>query len=84
MVAKTHCPECGGDGRVEYRPGKFRMCADCQGEGKLATFNTRGIPRQVRARFKALCAERGVTMNDAMIGLMEHAAETQSLPISQN
>lgn len=75
---KKTCTTCAGAGRVEVKPGKWKDCPDCL--EKPATFNTRGIPRQIRARFKAVCAEHGVTMNDAMIALMECVADSKKFP----
>jgi hypothetical protein len=41
---------------------------------KRVNFNLRGIEKGIRDSFKARCAEAGVAMNEALIGLMEEVA----------
>ena len=45
-----------------------RPCRD------LVNVNTRNVPRSVRDVFKAYCASRGYTMENAVIALMKKAA----------
>lgn len=43
---------------------------------KRVTVNTRDVPAHVRDRFKAYCARRGYTMQEAIQALMIKAEQT--------
>jgi hypothetical protein len=43
----------------------------------------RGIPREVRDRFKALCVMRGTTMREAIVEMMLEALEGSPIPVPE-
>lgn len=48
---------------------------------RLTSVNTRNVPKAVRDQFKAYCARRGYTMEQAIIALMKKATmEDITLP----
>lgn len=46
---------------------------------KSVEFMIRGIPRGLRDNFKALCAKKGVSMNQPLIDFIERAVSQNSL-----
>lgn len=49
---------------------------------QLVSVNTRNVPQAVRDQFKAFCARRGYTMQDAIIALMKKAAR-ENVPLPE-
>ena len=83
MVAATmnepqvdNCPACGGVGSFEEKPSVWEPCKACNGTGKDqpdVALNIRNIPRDVRSDFKAFCAKRSISMQDALVALIRMA-----------
>lgn len=44
---------------------------------KTTDLNIRGIPKELRLRFKALCARKGITMTAAVVSLITGAVAGQ-------
>ncbi len=51
-----------------------------QKEYRMVSVFLRGIPKEVRDRFKALCVMRGTTMREAVIEMMVSALEESPIP----
>lgn len=79
MVTLVKCPECYGLGAVEKMPGEFIKCEKCQGYGsiddRLVSIHARNVDPDLRRRFKSWCAHKELTMQDAVIMLIEEALE---------
>jgi antitoxin component of RelBE/YafQ-DinJ toxin-antitoxin module len=46
-----------------------------------SAINFKKIPTAVRNRFKAYCAERGISMVDAVVGFMKECIKREDSPI---
>lgn len=46
---------------------------------ELVAINLRRVPRTLRSQFKTLCAKEQITMELALLEMLEEAVESQSL-----
>lgn len=79
MAGFVECPECYGVGTIQDEPNQFEVCQRCEGEGKidgkLVSIHARNVDPFLRRRFKSWCAHKELTMQDAVIMLIEEALE---------
>lgn len=54
-----------------------------QKDQKMVSIFIRGIPREIRDRFKALCVIRGTTMRQAVVEMMLNALEGSPIPVPE-
>lgn len=79
------CSNCGGKGCVTRSNGsRIVTCSFCQGRGLRlrrdnVAFNIRSMPRDLRGDFKSLCARNGLSMERALLMLMQRAVENGDL-----
>lgn len=80
----------GGCGNTFYRRGltnKDYLCYVRRMETTktdTCAINLRNVPRDVRQRFKGLCAIRGTNMSDEIIKFMATSAETMVIQVDNN